>query len=642
MMSRISVRQDLAVEVFDGGLSLSRYEVTAAQAPVTVGGAVDRREQDNYVFVPIAGLSSELFRCTFTNGEWMIRADRDLPTRAGEKIPAFRDTPVSNGVEIPLSPDCRVAVRTRERRLAAQGEETIQSLTLADIEATVLDELIAYREHERDAFIGMSEARQLELMSDYLDASLSRRFSSLTNEQLLTLASECGTRELVYRCIASGGDKPLSRNYSAMLTEERKTYERLLDHLLGKMNLPLLPAETETNIHRIREDAAERFEIEAKALGRHMMIRIVFDTIRQQIFSLFFGFGPLQELLDIGAISEIMVVRHDQVFVAKSGRLFDTKLDFTSETQLRVLAGKILARANLAVTEGEPYQDARLPDGSRVNVVIPPIALKGTTLTIRKFGERRWILDDLVAFGSMSHTMRRFLVACVKARKNIVVSGGTDSGKTTLLNALAAEIPADERLVTIEDTAELRLPQTHVVTLQSRPPSPDGKGQVTIRDLVANALRMRPDRLIIGECRRGEALDMLQAMNTGHDGSMTTTHANSPQHLMTRLETLAMQADIEIPSHAIRQQIVGAIDIVVQAAKVGGAYRVTEIAEVVAIDPETDAILVDPVFRLVGGREGTHMLSGFTPTFLTDLIEEGLIDLDTFLSSDDSACRTGA
>jgi len=287
------------------------------------------------------------------------------------------------------------------------------------------------------------------------------------------------------------------------------------------------------------------------------------DSLRSQLFkdilNDLIGFGPIQSLLDEPDISEVMVNHPEQVYIERNGKLIDTNVKFDDEEHIMRIIERIISPLGRRIDSENPMVDARLPDGSRVNAVIPPVAIDSPILTIRKFSKTKFTIDQLIEFDTLTPLMSDFLRACVLGRLNIVVSGGTGSGKTTLLNVLSSFIPETERVVTIEDSAELRLDQRHVVRMESRPPNIDGRGQVTIRDMVRNALRMRPDRIIVGECRGGEALDMLQAMNTGHDGSLTTLHANSPRDTISRLETLCLMAGMDLPARAIREQISAAL-----------------------------------------------------------------------------------
>ncbi len=345
------------------------------------------------------------------------------------------------------------------------------------------------------------------------------------------------------------------------------------------------------------------------------------------------GLGPLELLLADDSVNEIMVVDPSTIFVERGGRIEHTPLRFTDDESVRAVIERIVTPLGRRIDESTPLVDARLKDGSRVNAVIKPLALRGACITIRKFARSALNLEDLVRFGALTEQMGRFLVRAVTARKNIVISGGTGSGKTTLLNVLSGAIPAEERVVTIEDAAELRLVQPHVVSLESRPANMEGKGEITIRDLVKNALRMRPDRILVGECRGGEALDMLQAMNTGHDGSMTTTHSNSPREAIARLETLVMMSGLDLPSRAIREQISQSVHVVLQQARLSdGSRKITSIAEVTGIDPDSGEVIVSEIFRFErtgtgkGGKVlGEFRATGFLPSFLDEFIKRGLV-----------------
>lgn len=342
------------------------------------------------------------------------------------------------------------------------------------------------------------------------------------------------------------------------------------------------------------------------------------------------GFGPITSLLQDNAVTEIMVNGPKKVYIEVSGKLVLTNVYFKDDNHVMHVIKKIVSTIGRRIDESSPMVDARLPNGSRVNAIIPPLAIDGPAITIRKFAEDPFRIEDLVSFGTLNSKMAEFLKACVEGRMNIVVSGGTGSGKTTTLNVLSSFIPADERIVTIEDAAELQLPQPHVVRLETKPANVEGKGEVTIRDLVKNSLRMRPDRIVVGEVRSGEALDMLQAMNTGHDGSLTTGHANSPRDMLSRLETMVLMSGMNLPIKAIRDQISSAVNLIVQQSRlINGSRKITYISEVLGM--EGDVITLQDIFRFEqrgldskGQVIGEFQFTGIMPTCLKELKDLGI------------------
>jgi pilus assembly protein CpaF len=363
------------------------------------------------------------------------------------------------------------------------------------------------------------------------------------------------------------------------------------------------------------------------------------DALFKSIFDEVIGLGPLESLLADESITEIMVNRYNEIFIERGGQLSRSATIFTDDQAVLGAIERIVAPLGRRIDESSPMVDARLKDGSRVNAVIPPLALKGPNITIRKFSKRKLQGEDLVRFGSLSPQMLAFLRVAVELRANIVISGGTGSGKTTLLNVLSNFIPDNERIVTVEDAAELRLSQSNLVSLEARPANMEGKGAVPIRDLVKNTLRMRPDRIVVGECRGGEALDMLQAMNTGHDGSLTTAHANSPRDCLSRLEVMTLMAGLDLPVNAIREQVVSAVDMIVQQTRFScGTRRVTHVTEVSGIESGTVQLQDVFVFKQSGYNEdgkvqGTFHSTGYVPDFYQDLIRRG-IAVDTSIFQD--------
>ena len=349
------------------------------------------------------------------------------------------------------------------------------------------------------------------------------------------------------------------------------------------------------------------------------------------------GLGPLEDLLADETVSEIMVNKYDDIYVERGGRLTKSEVTFSSDDAVMSAIERIVSPLGRRIDESSPMVDARLKDGSRVNAIIPPLALRGPCVTIRKFSKKKLTAEDLIGFGAISAQMIAFLRIAVAQRRNIVISGGTGSGKTTLLNMLSSFIPADERIVTVEDAAELKLDQPHLVALEARPPNLEGKGAVTIRDLVKNCLRMRPDRIVVGECRGGEALDMLQAMNTGHDGSLTTAHANTPRDLVSRLEVMVMMSGMDLPIQAIREQVASAVDLVVQQTRFpDGSRRVVNISEITGVEGGTVQMQDIFVFSQTGftdkGRVvGEFKATGRVPEFYEELRSRGVkVDMSIF------------
>ncbi len=402
--------------------------------------------------------------------------------------------------------------------------------------------------------------------------------------------------------------------------------------LLKRLNLKKL-AVAGASDESLEQKARETIKEIVSQLNINLPSNIKKEVIEQELLHEAIGLGPLEYLLKVDKITEIMVNGPDQVFVEKGGVLYRTDTAFADNNQVLSAIERIVAPLGRRIDESSPMVDARLPDGSRVNAVIPPLSLIGPTITIRKFSKKPLQAQDLINYGSISNNIVKFLDTCIKLRKNIIISGGTGSGKTTLLNVLSSFLPNRERIITIEDAAELQLHQEHLVRLESRPPNVEGKGEINIRDLVRNSLRMRPDRIVIGECRGGEALDMLQAMNTGHDGSLTTVHANSPRDALARLETLVMMAGFDLPLKAIREQISSAIHIVVQISRErDGSRKVTHISEITKM--EGDIITMQDIFlyRHDGWTEdgkmvGKHVSTGAVPSFVED-IERAKLPLD--------------
>jgi pilus assembly protein CpaF len=418
------------------------------------------------------------------------------------------------------------------------------------------------------------------------------------------------------------------RRPSPTTTGLRDAYADLKSRIQNKLLAELEPTLDLSRTEELRAMIEEKFD--AVLAEDHIVLsRLERQRLFEQIVAEILGYGPLEPLLRDDTITEIMVNGPKKVYIERNGKIERTNVVFEDDEHLMRIIERIVAPLGRRVDESMPYVDARLPDGSRVNIVIPPISLIGPVVTIRKFYRTPLTVEDLIRLGSATPEVMEFLKACVQAKINIVVSGGTGSGKTTMLNILSGFIPEGERIITIENAAELQLRQEHVVTLETRPPNIEGKGEITMRDLVINALRMRPDRIIVGECRGGEAFDMLQAMNTGHEGSMTTIHANSPRDALARLENMVLMAGTDLPHRAIREQIAMAIDLIVQTARMrDGSRKIVSLTEVQGLEGEvitTTELFKFEQYGMEGGKiVGRLVPTGIRPRFIDRLEEAGI------------------
>jgi len=422
------------------------------------------------------------------------------------------------------------------------------------------------------------------------------------------------------------GNRPLSVDAD---TSTRDEIERNIHYLLVEELGPELESETESDDalrKRIERKLAQLLSQESAPLSASDRQEIINNVLNNIL-----GYGPIQSFLDDPTVTEVMVNNPETIYIERAGRLFTTDRRFLDERHLLRIIDKIVSRVGRRIDEASPMVDARLPDGSRVNAIVAPLAINGPMLTIRKFATEPYGAEDLIAFGTMNEHLAQFLDACVRGRMNILISGGTGTGKTTLLNVVSQYIPDDERIITVEDAAELQLHQPHVLRLESRPPNIEGTGQVAIRDLVRNTLRMRPDRIIVGEVRGGEALDMLQAMNTGHDGSLSTVHSNSPRDALSRVETMVLMAGFDLPMRAIREQAASAFDLLVHLARLrDGTRRVVKVSEVEGM--EGDTIVLQDIFYFDysmgvddSGRYLGHLKStGLRPKFTRRLEDMGI------------------
>ena len=435
------------------------------------------------------------------------------------------------------------------------------------------------------------------------------------------------------------GEKQTSRTFDfdgtdLLYTDELMALKnRIHNYVLGKLNLQEIATKQIAN-EEMREKLIAALDLSLKELRHELPRDIPLEKLREALLDELTGYGPISPLLRSEKVDEIMVNGPDLIFVESGGRIYETGARFFNERHLHTIIQRIVEPLGRHIDDASPMVDARLPDGSRVNAIIPPLALKGASVTIRKFAKKKLTAEDLIAFGSMTPGIDLFLREAVRAAQNILVSGGTGSGKTTLLNVLSQYIPADERVITIEDSAELKLSHRNLVSLESRPANIEGKGRIQIRDLVINALRMRPDRIIVGECRGAEAMDMLQAMNTGHDGSLTTCHANTPRDAISRLENMVLMSGIDFPVTAIREQIASAVNLIIQQNRLpDGSRKIVQISEITG--REKDVVLMHDlfVFKQTGYDEhgkivGEYYPTGNIPAFVAKLRMKGDLKLD--------------
>src|SRR6266705_1691199 len=432
--------------------------------------------------------------------------------------------------------------------------------------------------------------------------------------------------------VPQAGQSP--RQSLAAATRSRTPSELQAERIKNRLQARLIEQSADDSGDEDREQRAAKITDALTAVIAEMGLSLAKPEKQRLLDSVlndFLGLGPIEALISDPTITEIMVNGPDQIFVEHKGKLTLSNVQFESEDQLRRVIDRIVSTIGRRIDEGSPMVDARLKDGSRVNVIIPPLALNGPILTIRKFSKDPYKITDLIKFGTITDPMAQFVRACVRSRLNMLVSGGTGSGKTTTLNVLSSFIPEEERVVTVEDAAELQLNQEHVVTLESRPATVEGRGRIAIRDLVVNALRMRPDRIVVGECRGGEALDMLQAMNTGHDGSLTTLHANSPRDALSRLETMVLMAGMELPVKAIREQISSAVELIVQQTRFkDGSRKLSSVTEVQGM--EGDVIVMQDVFVFEQtGIEGGKIVGRMKPTGIRPKFIEKFEALNIYL-----------
>ena len=602
---------------------------------ITIG-----RDDGNDITLKSPFVSREHARIVQRDGGYFIEAvGLNETVVANEPVPRDGSRKIGYGDEVRIGEFSLYMMEPSVRRIGPARGAASPRKRVIDVEQTIHAELLERLNLRVTGQSGSADAQHVTLIKRNLAEIIDQHVGDVDEEMADYLVQEYLWRRVVTEITRRATGK-LMYSYgfeSTDVTEPKfeETLSRLIGDAVSYYPLRLRPhtvkedvATVEADWERARQKLAEQVSVELRDyIVRRMLSKEIEDVV--------LGYGPLQDLLEMPNINEIMVVGKDHIYVEKDGEVQNTARSFFSDDILQSIIERIITPVGRRIDRSTPLVDARLPDGSRVNAIINPLSLSGPTLTIRKFARIPFTVDDLVEGGTLTTSTASFLRACVLGRKNVIITGGTASGKTTTLNVLSNFIPSSERIITIEDSAELQLPQEHLVRLETRPANIEGKGAYTIRDLVKNALRMRPDRLIVGECRGPEALDMLQAMNTGHDGSLTTIHANTPEDTMTRLETMVLMA-VDMPVRAIREQVVAALDLVVQMTRMrDGRRRITHITEVVGIDPESGRPILEDVFLLRGLRSGglsedqlRH--TGYIPAFADELIDRGFLDVGVF------------
>ena len=598
------------------------------------------RDDDNALCLPSPFVSRHHARIVRQDGRYFVEnLGLNGTVVRGETVEVGVRTPLEIGEEIKVGEFSVYLVDEGRGKKAPKVKRRRDPLeTVMELERRVHQELLRRLNLRTTDTAAKDDPRYVAHIREHLRSILDDEMDGIGDETGWTVVEDYIKRQVTDE-IASPDAKTRTRSVFSGADEiadhrSEESVARIVRILKNAMGLAPDPKLIKENLAKVEEQFMDQFDRVADQITEGLWEYVVRQYVTKDMLDTVLGLGPLQDLVDMPNLTEIMVVGRNQIYVEERGIIRNTGRKFLSDEVVMTVIERIVTPIGRRIDQSTPIVDARLPDGSRVNATIPPLSLSGPLLTIRRFAETPYTIDDLVDFGTLTPWTARFIQACVHGRKNILVSGGTASGKTTLLNVLSNFINPTERIVTIEDSAELQLAQEHVVRMETRPANVEGKGAYTIRHLVQNSLRMRPDRIIVGECRGPEALDMLQAMNTGHDGSLTTIHANGPEDAMKRLETLVLEA-VDMPIRAIREQIVTALDVVCQLTRFAdGSRKITHISEVCGMDQESGSIIIEDVFTLnKTGRESRHGLlvhTGYIPTFARDLIAKGLLSADSF------------
>jgi len=612
-----------------------REVVKVAEENITIG-----RDEGNSVTLRSPFVSRQHARVLWESGSYFLESLGTNGTYVANKLVPYKQrSKIDYGDEIRIGEFSLYMMEPSARRISVADKTISPRKRVLLLEQQMHAELLERINLRVTGQTGVADEKLLALIERHLSQIIDRDFEQVDESMGKYLLDEFFWRGVVTE-LARRATGKLMYSYGfedseTLDSKHEETIARLIGDIVSFFPLRLRPHTLKDDVNMIEQDWSNQAERISGRITPELRDYICRRMLSKEIEDVVVGYGPLQDLLEMPNVNEIMVVGKDLIYIEKEGAIQNTGRSFFSEEIVNSIIERIITPIGRRIDRSTPLVDARLPDGSRVNAIINPLSLSGPTLTIRKFAQIPFTIDDLIERGTITEAVAGFLRACVLGRKNLIISGGTGSGKTTTLNVLSSFIPEGERIVTIEDSAELQLSQEHLCRLESRPPNIEGKGAYAIRDLVKNALRMRPDRLIVGECRGAEALDMLQAMNTGHDGSLTTIHANNPADTLMRLETMVLMA-VEMPVRAIREQMVAALDVIVQIARLpDGRRRVTHVSEIVGIDPDTERIITEDIFHLPVTRgdaaRDMHLRhTGYIPVFCEELIENDFLDVKVF------------
>lgn len=612
-----------------------REIVKVADDKVTIG-----RDESNDVTLRSPFVSRQHAQIVLEAGSYFIESLGINGTVVANKMVAKNERrKIGYGDEVKIGEFSIYMMQPSVKRIKAGEQVVSPRRRVIELEHDMHAELLERLNLRVTGQLMSADQQHVALIKRHLDEIIASRFDKIDKEMTEHLVHEFLWRMVVTELSRRATGK-LMYSYGfedsdVLEAKHEEKISRMIGDVVSSFPLRLRQHTLKEDVSTVEADWPAQMKKLSKQITPELRDYLLKRMLSKDIEDVVLGYGPLQDLLEMPNVNEIMVVGKDKIYIEKDGAVHNSGRSFFSDEIVQSIIERIITPVGRRIDRSTPLVDARLPDGSRVNAIINPLSLSGPALTIRKFATIPFTIDDLIERGTLTDATANFLRACVLGRKNIIISGGTASGKTTTLNVLSNFISSEERIVTIEDSAELQLPQDHLVRLESRPPNIEGKGAYTIRDLVKNALRMRPDRLIVGECRGPEALDMLQAMNTGHDGSLSTIHANNPVDTMLRLEIMVLMA-VEMPIRAIREQITAALDLVVQIARLqdGGRY-VTHISEITGIDPDTENIVVEDVFvvRFGKGEERDHVElkhTGYIPAFAEELVRKGYLGIEVF------------